>query len=196
MRRVFSTTVLFVSLLLLFIPGRAAAQGSGVFVGNAAPDFTLENLEGKPMSLAKALEKGPVLLDFWALWCKPCLQALPGTDELARRFADRGLTVFAINTDSPRSIAKVRSYVKSMGFSFDVLLDPNSDMLRLYRFNRIPQLFLIAPDGKIAFSKLGYAPGQEKLLAHEIEKLLPAEPKAEGCEATGEAGARAAGEEE
>jgi peroxiredoxin len=196
MRLALSTNLFLVFSILLFMSGGAAAQGSGVFVGNAAPDFTLQNLDGKPMSLAKALEKGPVILDFWALWCKPCLQALPGTDELARRFADRGLTVFAINTDSPRSIAKVRSYAKSMGFSFEVLLDPNSDMLRLYRFSRIPQLFLIAPDGKIAFSKLGYSPGQEKLLAHEIEKVLPAEPEAEGSDAAKEAEAPAAGEEE
>ncbi|MFH1679151.1 MAG: redoxin domain-containing protein, partial [Candidatus Eisenbacteria bacterium] len=129
MRRAIQAAVLLVFLFSLpCLSGRAAAEGSGVVMGGAGPDFTLENIEGKSINLAKTLEKGPVILDFWALWCKPCLQALPGTDEIARRYKEKGLTVLTINTDSPRSLAKVRSYVKSKGFSFEVLLDSNNQM--------------------------------------------------------------------
>ncbi|RPJ46108.1 MAG: TlpA family protein disulfide reductase [Candidatus Latescibacterota bacterium] len=188
---------LAIALVIAFpAPVRAA---EGVDIGGTAPDFTLQDLDGKSVNLAKLLAKGPVLLDFWALWCKPCLQALPATDDLSRRYAEKGLTVLAINTDQPRSTAKVRSYVKSKGFSFEVLLDPNSDMQRLYRFSKIPQLFLVSPEGKIVFSKLGYVPGQEKLLEEEIAKLLPAAGAKEAAPASETGGSEAepesAGEE-
>lgn len=158
---------------VLLVAGAAlAGQGPGVSIGSVAPDFALKNLEGKTVTLYKVLEEGPVLIDFWALWCKPCLHALPGTDEISRIYADRGVTVLTVNTDSPRSTAKVRSYVKSKRFTFEVLLDPNSDMMRLYRFRSIPQLFLVDTDRTIAYSKLGYSPGHEKTVIEEIDKVL------------------------
>jgi peroxiredoxin len=149
-----------------------AAASKALRVGGAAPQFTLTDLDGKQATLSEHLARGPVLLDFWALWCKPCLKSLPSTQAIHDRFRERGLSVLAVNTDSPRSAAKVKSYVRSNGFTFGVPLDPNGTMQRLYRFYRIPQIFLIAPDGTVAFEKLGYSPGTEELLVAEIEKLL------------------------
>ncbi|MFH1277507.1 MAG: TlpA disulfide reductase family protein [Candidatus Eisenbacteria bacterium] len=167
----------------LFLAGAAfAGSGPGVAVGSVAPDFTLKNMEGKTVNLYDVLKEGPVLIDFWALWCKPCLHALPGTDEISKEYADKGVTVLTVNTDSPRSTAKVRSYVKSKKFSFEVLLDPNSDMMRLYRFRSIPQLFLVDMDHTIAFSKLGYSPGHEKIVIEEIDKILAGPSRAVGSE--------------
>jgi len=165
-----------IPLCALLVAASLAAAGSpapgGLAPGGSAPDFTLKNLAGDEIHLADKLEGGPVLLDFWATWCKPCLRALPGTERLHEAYKDRGLTVLTVNVDSPRSTAKVRSYVKSKGFSFEVLLDPNSGMMRLYHFQSIPQVFLLDSDGSIAYSQLGYAPGHEQKLAEEIEKLL------------------------
>jgi peroxiredoxin len=132
------------------------------------------------VALSNLLERGPVLIDFWALWCKPCLQSLPGTDKLLDTYGPRGLSVLAINTDSPRSSAKVKSYVKSNRFGFTVLSDPNGAMQRLYRFYRIPQTFLITSDGRIAFSQLGYSPGTEERLAKEIDKIIPPRQDSKG----------------
>jgi len=172
MNRILISGTIALLTLLLVAPVALAVKSAGIKVGTIAPDFKLKNLEGETVSLYELLEEGPVLLDFWALWCKPCLRALPGTDELAGKYGEQGVTILTINTDSPRSTAKVRSYVKSKGFSFEVLLDPNSEMMRLYRFRSIPQLFLVSQDKTIAFSKLGYTPGHEKKIAAEIDKLL------------------------
>ena len=182
MNRFARTTACLAAFLVLGAGAAFGGPSSGIAVGTIAPDFTLENLKGQKVTLYDALKKGPVLVDFWALWCKPCLHALPGTDQIAKDYADKGLTVLTINTDSPRSTAKVRSYVKSKEFSFEVLLDPNSDMLRLYRFRSIPQLFLIDTDHSIAFSKLGYSPGHEKKVMEEIDKVLGGGSSAAGAE--------------
>lgn len=158
----------------------AKESEKGLTLGAKAPEFTLPDLDGKKVTLSDRLERGPVLIDFWALWCKPCLQSLPGTDKFLEKYGKRGLSVLAVNTDSPRTVAKVKAYVKSNGFGFDVLSDPNGTMQRLYRFYRIPQTFLIASDGTIAFSQLGYSPGSEERLAKEIEKLLPPGQESKG----------------
>jgi peroxiredoxin len=152
-------------------PSEAAAS-KALRLGGRAPEFALTDIDGKRVTLSESLARGPVLLDFWALWCKPCLRSLPSTQAIHERFRERGLSVLAVNTDSPRSAAKVKSFVKSSGFTFGVPLDPNGTMQRLYRFYRIPQIFLIAPDGTVAFAKLGYSPGTEELLVAEIEKLI------------------------
>ncbi len=163
-------------------PEDAAAkpESKGLSLGGKAPEFSLPDLDGKTVALSDRLKRGPVLIDFWALWCKPCLKSLPGTDALREKYAARGLSVLAINTDSPRTAAKVKAYVKSSKFGFEVLTDPNGAMQRLYRFYRIPQTFLIASDGTIAFSQLGYSPGSEERLAKEIEKVLPPEQGSKG----------------
>lgn len=182
MNRIVRTTACLAAFLVLGAGAALGGPSSGIAAGTVAPDFTLENLDGQKVTLYEILKNGPVLIDFWALWCKPCLQALPGTNQISMDYADKGVTVLTVNTDSPRSTAKVRSYVKSKEFSFQVLLDPNSDMLRLYRFRSIPQLFLINTDHSIAFSKLGYSPGHEKKVMEEIDKVLAGASAAAGSE--------------
>ena len=98
--------------------GAFPPKTGSIAVGGKAPDFLLKNMEGETVELAKMLEEGAVLLDFWALWCKPCLRALPGTEKIHQEFSKKGLTVLTVNVDSPRSTSKVRSYVKSKGYEF------------------------------------------------------------------------------
>lgn len=175
MSRSIFTVSLFLSFVLM-LPGVAseafAGRSTALAAGTEAPDFSLKNLDGDAVSLHELLEDGPVLLDFWALWCKPCKKGLPGTNDLYKEFEEKGLSVVAVNVDSPRSTSKVRSYVKSQRYEFEVLLDPNSATMRLYQFRSIPQLFLVSRDGTIAYSKMGWAPGQEIFISREIEKLL------------------------
>ncbi len=159
-----------ITIALLFLP--MAVDAGKLSIGTTAPDFTLPDTKGKEVTLSEALKNGPVLLDFWALWCKPCLKALPSTNAIAKEFADRGLTVFAINTDSPRSSSKVRPYVKSKGYTFRVLMDPNRTMQRVFRFTQIPQVYLINSDGSIAYSQIGYSHALEKRLYDEVSRLF------------------------
>ena len=180
MRRYFAIVALALMVAAPSDAEESKSESKGLALGGTAPEFSLPDLDGKTVTLSERLARGPVRIDFWALWCKPCLQSLSGTDALREKYAARGLSVLAINTDSPRSAAKVKAYVKSSKLGFEVLTDPNGAMQRLYRFYRIPQTFLIAADGTIAFSQLGYSPGSEDRVANEIEKVLPAEPGSKG----------------
>jgi len=138
------------------------------------PDFTLENLDGDQVELFKEVGDGPILLSFWATWCKPCLEELNEYKKIYSEYKDKGFKMFAISTDDENSVAKVKPLVKSKGYNFPVLLDTNSDAVRLYYAQSIPYSVILDKEGMIIYSHLGYMRGDEvkvkKIIASEINK--------------------------
>ncbi len=137
-----------------------------------APDFKLKSLDGKEISLYDVLKEGPVLLDFWATWCQPCIRALPEIQKIGSEYADRNLTVLTINEDGPRNLAKIRPFLNVHRLEFVVLLDLNATVMNAYNVNSIPTTVLIGPGGEIVYFHRGYKPGDEKELRDEIEKIV------------------------
>lgn len=154
---------LFAALLLLV---------SALGAADRAPDFTAKDLAGKNFQLKAALEKGPVLLDFWAMWCKPCKKALPHVEAIRKTYADSGLQVLTISLDSPKSQATIQPWLKSQKLGFPVLLDPNSEVRQLFGGKDIPFTVLINRDGSIAWQHLGYKAGDEKILEAAVKEAL------------------------
>lgn len=155
-------------LIALFLSGTL-----GLFAGVPAPQFSLPDLDGKTVTLDQLIGKGPLVIDFWATWCTPCTKALPKYQELYRKYRDRGLTIVAVNEDGPRSRAKVRSFVSSLGLTFPVLLDTDGEVMRRFRVQGLPALLLLSAEGDILHSKQGYRPASEKELEALIIPLLP-----------------------
>ncbi len=143
--------------------------------GTKAPDFTLKDLSGKTVKLSKALENGPVLIDFWATWCQPCKQALPHLDKIYIKYKDQGFQMYAISIDNSRSVSKIRPYVKSKKYQFGVLLDTDSQILKKYRGINVPHTVLIGTDGMIKKVWMGYHTGEEVEIEAEVAKLLSGE---------------------
>ncbi len=138
------------------------------------PDFTLENLDGDEVELNQEVGDGPILLSFWATWCKPCLEELNEYKKIYSEYKDKGFKMFAISTDDENSVAKVKPFVKSKGYNFPVLLDTNSDAVRLYYAQSIPYSVILDKKGMIIYSHLGYMKGDEvkvkQIIASEINK--------------------------
>lgn len=140
--------------------------------GKTAPNFKLESLDGGFVELSQVIGKGPVLLSFWATWCKPCMEEMNELNKIYEELNEKGFTLLAISTDNEKTIAKVKPLVKSKGFKFTVLLDKNSDVARKYYAQQIPFSVLIDKDGKIISSHMGYMKGDEKKLREKILSLL------------------------
>ena len=136
------------------------------------PNFKVENLDGDIVELEAELGDGPVLLSFWATWCKPCIEELGEYKKIYNEFKDRGLKIFAISTDDERTVAKVKPFVRTKNYDFPVLLDTNSDVARLYYAQAMPFTVLLNKDGYIVYSHLGYMRGDELKVREKISEMI------------------------
>src|SRR5690606_34227440 len=94
--------------------------------GRKAPDFKLPDLDGNYLDLSKFTGEGPVLISFWATWCKPCMEELTEFNKIYNDYKDKGFKLIAISTDNEKTVAKVKPFIRSKGYNFTVLLDTNS----------------------------------------------------------------------
>jgi thiol-disulfide isomerase/thioredoxin len=136
------------------------------------PAIELKLTDGTETSLEEIHHSGPVLIDFWALWCAPCLKAMRHLDDLQEKYREQGLTVLGINLDTERSRSKVRSYIRSKGYGFTVALDPSQESYRRLNGTAMPYTMLVDSTGKIVYRHSGYLPGDEKILETEIQSVL------------------------
>jgi len=137
-----------------------------------APDFTLTTLSGTSLSLADLRGK-VVLLNFWATWCVPCRKEMPAIEALYQRYKDQGLEVLAISQDK-LSTAVVEAFVKEMGVTYRVALDPTWATARTYAVRAVPATFLIDRAGNVVLRELGERDWMEEAKQRAVEGLLQA----------------------
>lgn len=135
------------ALALLAVFGLAS---SGQVTGRRAPGLPRERLAGGGATL-KSLLAGdggrPVLVTFWASWCKPCEQEAPALERFSRTAAGRGRLV-AVDWSDPL-VGDARSFVRRYGWSFPVLRDAEGTVGNEYRLGTLPSTFVIDGDGRI-----------------------------------------------
>lgn len=137
-------------------------------------NFTVSTVDNNKIELSELYIKGPLLVNFWALWCEPCKVEMRVLKNLYKKYKDKGFSILGINQDSPKSVSKVRSYISSQGISFPVALDPNNQYLQKLNGQSIPYSLLFNEEGEIVYKSIGYLPGDEIRLEKEIQKLLSA----------------------
>ncbi|WP_406694894.1 TlpA disulfide reductase family protein [Singulisphaera sp. Ch08] len=126
--------------------GGGASGLSSPLVGKPAPDFSLEQLGGKTFRLAEAKGK-VVVLDFWATWCGPCLQAMPQVEKVTGEFRDQGVLLVAVNLqESPKEISAMLERHK---LNLTVALDKDGAVAEKYKANAIPQTVVIDREGNV-----------------------------------------------
>ena len=138
------------------------------------PSVKIKDIAGKMVDTGLLSNKGkPMIISFWATWCKPCIQELANVHEVYEDWVKQtGVKMIAVSIDDSRNSKKVAPFVKGRDWKFDVLIDENSDFKRAMNVNNPPHTFLINGDGEIVYQHNGYAPGDEKKLFEELKKLL------------------------
>jgi thiol-disulfide isomerase/thioredoxin len=140
-----------------------------------APDITLPTLSGAFIHLADVRGK-VVLLNFWATWCVPCRTEMPTLEELYQRYRDRGLEVVAVNLDM-LSTPGVEAFVKEVGVTFPIVLDPSWATARAYRVVGVPTTYLIDRAGNVVVREVGERDWMDGVSQMAVEGLLH-EPEA------------------
>lgn len=153
---------------------RTPSQSSSAS-GTNAPDFTASDVDGKTFHLSDHLGKSVVLLDFWSTFCEPCKAEFPHLRALYDEDKSKGLLVVGVAMDGPETIADVHAFVKRFELDFPVVTDDDSRIASLYDPKKsMPLSVLIGRSGKIVVVREGYNPGEEKLVAADVEKELAA----------------------
>ena len=130
----------------------ASTPAPAPVVGAPAPDFTLNDLAAKPVTLSSF--KGQiVLINFWATWCGPCRIEMPAIERRYAALEDQGFVVLAVDVDEP--ITDVGAFVHDLNLTFPVLLDPGATVNDLYRVRGLPTTFIVDRDGMISQLHIG-----------------------------------------
>lgn len=141
------------------------------------PSVNIQTLSGEPFNTQTITNDGkPVIISFWALWCKPCKQELDAFSENFQDWNEKtGVKIYAISIDDARSSSKVLPFVSGKAWEFNVLLDPNGDFKRAMNVNLIPHTFLLDGNGKIVYQHTSYYPGGEDELFELVKKVAKGE---------------------
>jgi peroxiredoxin len=149
--------------------GGGASGMESSLVGRPAPEFELELLDGHKFRLAD--QKGQVvILDFWATWCGPCVQAMPQVERVAGEFKERGVRLVAVNLQETPD--EIRAMLERHNLSPEVALDRDGVVAQKYGADAIPQTVIIDRDGKIARLYVGAGPKFDETLRQALEQVL------------------------
>ncbi len=111
-----------------------------------------------------------VLLDFWASWCVPCRKSFPWMNALQQKYADRGLTVIAVNVDTEKQLAT--EFLQATPAQFHIEYDPQGSLATQLNVTAMPTSFLLDRNGKIIKQHAGFREAQLATREQEIERLL------------------------
>jgi len=139
-------------------------------LGRPAPPFVTKDANGRPIDLKKYIGKNVVMLDFWATWCGPCVEAMPDVEEVAKQYASKGLVFYAVNAGE--EVGAVKKFLQESKLNPPVAMDEKKEIGPMYAVRGIPQTVLIGKDGKVQVVHVGYNSRLPKLLAKEIDDLL------------------------
>ncbi len=137
------------------------------------PSVNVKTLDGKTFNTSEITNDGnPIILSFWALWCKPCINELTTIAEVYDEWVEEtGVKLVAVSIDDSRSSSRVAPTINGKGWDYDVLLDPNGDFKRAMNVNMIPHTFLLNGKGEIVWQHTSFSEGSELQLIEMVRAL-------------------------
>ncbi len=145
-------------------------EGAIAKVGDMAPDFKVEMLDGSTVSLGDFSGK-IVVLTFWATWCPYCVQEMDVVQEkLIDHYNGNDVVFLPVSRGEKRDV--VEKFVEKKGYKFSTGLDPEQKIWGMYASKSIPRNFIIDRQGRIAESLIGYSPEDFEVLLESVDKLL------------------------
>lgn len=140
-------------------------------------NISLKTLDGKTVETSILQNDGkPMIISFWATWCKPCNRELNTIKEVYEEWQNEtGVKLIAISIDDSRSASRVKPHVDGNGWEYEVYLDQNQDFKRAMNVVNVPHTFLINGKGEIVWQHTSFVEGSEDELLEMVRKLAAGE---------------------
>ena len=128
------------------------------------PNVRLQDVNGNTVQTGEiSNDDKPIIISFWATWCKPCLRELKAIHEVYPDWQDEtGVKMIIVSIDQAQDANKVKPLVDGFGWEYEVLLDPNGDFKRAMNVQNVPHVFVLDGKGKIVYNHAGYTEGGEQ----------------------------------
>ena len=138
------------------------------------PSVDIKTLNGGIINTSEFNNEGnPIIISFWATWCKPCKEELENIHEVYEDWQEEtNVKLIAISIDDARNAAKIKPLVNSKGWEYEVYHDSNSEFATKMGVKPIPHTFLLNKDKKLVWNHAGYTDGDEEELYEKILKII------------------------
>jgi len=168
--------LLFAGLLLLSVFGcnERSESVAKVAIGKPAPDFTLQTVDGRSITLS-SLRGKVVLVNFWATWCPPCREEMPSMEEMYRNYAPGGLELLAINVEE-NGPQVLPDFLKAHPHTFPVLMDTAAKVQNSYGVFQFPETYIVDRNGIIVDKVIGAIDWTAPSSLIELNRLLKVKP--------------------
>lgn len=159
-------TLIVFQIVLLSVLGYAQSN-------KQVPSVQIKTLDGRTVNTSVFENDGnPIILTFWATWCKPCIKELSAIDDLYEDWQDEtGVKIIAVSVDDTRSLSKVKPFVDGRGWEYEFYTDANSDLKRAMNISDIPSTFILDGEGNIVWQHTSYSEGGEHKLFEIVKKV-------------------------
>lgn len=135
------------------------------------PNVKLQDMDGNAVQTSEISNDGkPIIISFWATWCKPCLRELKAIHEVYPDWQDEtGVKMIIVSIDQAQDAHRVKPMVDGFGWEYEVLLDPNGDFKRAMNVQNVPHVFVLDGKGKIVYNHTGYVDGGEEDIREALD---------------------------
>ncbi len=152
----------------LFLGGVAFAQNQEIA---SADIYTIHSKHFNTDSIQN--DGHPIILSFWATWCKPCIKELNNIAEVYEEWREETkVKLVAISIDDSRNLQKLAPMLESLDWPYEVYSDQNSDFRRAMNVNTVPHTFLIDQNRNVVWQHQGYTEGAEDILYEQLLNLI------------------------
>ena len=136
------------------------------------PDVTVETQDGANISARSLTGEKPLIICYWSIACKPCIQELNAINEAIEDWQkEASFKVVAVSVDDARLKAAAKAKAAALGWEFTCVYDPNQALKRAMNVSLTPHSFVVDKEGKIVLSHSGYTPGSEEELIDKVIEI-------------------------